>query len=430
MANTSLIPRGFSKVDERSDAPRIQRIVAKTARFRNTGIANTTPVDLTDNPLSQGTIQALQLTSDLVNQFNRLSSGERANEGLIQVIGQQKEQALRLLTNQYQLNELSDEGLSRAESMLAVLPNKPPDVRSQGAGDRLVTIEATGNGGAEATVISEAEFKPDKPPREEVLIGIRDRAEAEAEVLEAQGDEKGAALARRKADELTGVIEAGADSATFSPRAQTARAEGRSGQQIGDMQDRFRQSLRDFASTTDAAEAFAQTTLAAGFAGFTIEKGAGLARQFGTIGNFLVDMFITPETEAAVVDARTKGRVVVSKLLREITQETQGRFTEPERDRADEIIKALKVGASARQVGLAFKALGDIQRDSITRDGIEFASSIGLGEQDFGTLEGQGVFVEAVMERFSMPKQQAFDLLDNIDDFFANPVSLASPVNG
>ena len=411
-------PLTGARVDPRSDSPRTQRIVAKSQQFQATGRATTTPVDLTDNPLSPGTIQALQLTSDLVNQFNRLSPGERGDEGLIQVIGQQKEQALRLLTNQFQLGELSDEGLSRAEGMLAVLPTKPPDVRFQPAGAQALQIEASPSGAATATPLTDPSFAPPTDPALVKMQGIRNRMEGRVELLKAEGREEEANLVQRDIDELTGIVQAGAGTPSFDPRAAaTAITE----EQVTDAQDALTSSISDFNAVNEVRQKFAETPEAGGILGLGIEAAGGVIRQVPLIGPALLEAVgVGEERETRVVKARTEARALTSRLLTQITQEESGRFTDKERELAADVLRALKPAASTEQINAAFDTVMTIQRRSIVDAAFQIMRAQNL---DLNNDDDTDKFIDAMIE-FGMSEAQAIDAFTLLIQRINNPQGL------
>lgn len=114
-------------------------------------------------------------------------------------------------------------------------------------------------------------------------------------------------------------------------------------------------NIRDLANNLKVLE---RTQGASGLRGSIAETGAGLLSQIPGVGSSLGEAFsqsVAGASQKDVTDVRTRSRFMVSRMLRTITNETSGRYTDRERAIAEEALKTLSPEAGFEQIRAALK---------------------------------------------------------------------------
>jgi len=142
--------------------------------------------------------------------------------------------------------------------------------------------------------------------------------------------------------------------------------------------DAMSQALRDVKETPGAS----------GFRGILADKVGGVLGQLPAIGGTLESAFTQAVAGASpeeVNRVRTQGRLAVAQNLSAITGEESGRFTEPERQIAEQVLGTLQPGASIAQITTAMKIVMELSLDA------EIRESEKLGKPMFNLSSDEGV---------------------------------------
>jgi len=142
---------------------------------------------------------------------------------------------------------------------------------------------------------------------------------------------------------------------------------------------------------TETLKQFQETPEAGGLLGPVIEKAGGLVQQLPGGEGALESLGLNPAEVKAV---RGNARAVASRMLSTITGEESGRFTDKERQIAEEVLGALDVTASSEQISAALNQAIDLMRRSEGRELVRFLQAF---EGDINTPEGQEAFVEVLI---------------------------------
>lgn len=147
---------------------------------------------------------------------------------------------------------------------------------------------------------------------------------------------------------------------------------------------------------------------AGGIAGTVIENVGGFLQQFG-FGPILESAGIDP---AKVKEVRSQARLVVSRLLSTITAEESGRFTDRERQIAEQALGALDETASPEQIKAAGTTALQMMRRAQSRElnKLLIASGANLAEP-----EGEQRFVE-ILIRNGFETEAAIDAMLDLQE--------------
>ena len=163
----------------------------------------------------------------------------------------------------------------------------------------------------------------------------------------------------------------------------------------------------DISVLEDTREAFKKTPQAGGILGALIEKGTGVLEQLPLLGDDLAGLISDPEERERVKKARTRARLTVANMLETVTNEKSGRFTDTERRIAEEILGALDLTASPRQIDAALSAVLDIMKDSQNRELNKLLTASGA---DLAGAEGRQKFFDILLKN-GFTEEQAVDVL-------------------
>lgn len=149
---------------------------------------------------------------------------------------------------------------------------------------------------------------------------------------------------------------------------------------------------------------FEETPEAGGLLGPIIEKAGGLIQQLPGGERVLETAGVDPAEVKAV---RGNARAVASRMLSTITGEESGRFTDREREIAEEVLGALDVTASEQQISAALNQAIDLMRRAEGRQMVRFLQASGA---DIATPEGEVTFVEALIAN-GFTEERAIDAM-------------------
>jgi len=142
--------------------------------------------------------------------------------------------------------------------------------------------------------------------------------------------------------------------------------------------DTMSQALRDVQETPGAS----------GIRGILADKVGGVLGQLPAIGGSIESAFtqaIAGASPEEVNRVRTQGRLAVAQNLSAITGEESGRFTEPERQIAEQVLGTLQPGASIAQITTAMKIVMELSLDA------EMRESEKLGKPMFNFSSDEGI---------------------------------------
>lgn len=175
---------------------------------------------------------------------------------------------------------------------------------------------------------------------------------------------------------------------------------------VGEIRERIDVFNADLARLEDTLQAFTETPQAGGIVGTAIETGLGLVEQIPLIGEDVASLFVDEEDRIKVKEARTKARITVSSMLTAITKE-ESRFTDKERELANEALATLDVTASPEQIKTALRTAIGIMEDSRNR---EVNKLLIASKADLSSASGRQQFFDILLKN-GFSNEQALDTL-------------------
>jgi len=168
---------------------------------------------------------------------------------------------------------------------------------------------------------------------------------------------------------------AGLDPLTASTRQEVAKTRADIGDLAGNLEE-----------LGVALKAFEKTPEAGGISGTVIEKAGGLLQQLpGGVGEKILEAAgVDP---AKVTKVRTQFRTLTAQMLTTITKETS-RFSDAEREIAQETLKTLDITASEPQIRAALETATDLQERAMVRLVDKLRIQGKITDEELGTAKG------------------------------------------
>ena len=172
-----------------------------------------------------------------------------------------------------------------------------------------------------------------------------------------------------------------------------------------------RAAAGDIASTSRLLKQIQSTSGAFGFRGEITESVGGLVGQVSPGAERALSQAVSGASPGEVASARTTMGLNVSRSLGEVTGDTSGRYTEKEREIADEILRTNTLASQAQRES-ATSTLLKIQTLSQDRNSINAGVPIRI---DLNTPEGVQAMGENLMSQ-GLSAEDALDLIEDMAD--------------